>query len=296
MTFTGVTGNQPSTAPMPNIPAAPTVVEDPLLETLPGAVIAQQESPCVMRIGVVVEINEGTQITVRISGSDVLVNCSYQFPVYFPLLGDRVVVLKQDSQWFCVSQMSGPLDSNNPLFNASFELGAIGALPDGWTVTVTASGAGTPTLTVDATSSIKVTGTKVADFGTVSVLAGISTAEAYSTPLGAVPQSRWTAAYFLAAAEVGSSPPRFSQLDLHIQFLDAGLVVIGDEMVNGLNTFSSIIGPAYRRLDLALYPTGAAVAPIGTVYVRIAFKARFELPATSFSSFFIDNVILRQVG
>jgi hypothetical protein len=283
----------PAGTDMPVIPPAPAIVADPLLETLPGAVVAQQESSTVLRIGVVAAIIEGSQITVRISGSEVLLDCSYLFYQYFPLLGDRVIVLKQDSQWICLGQMSGPIGSNNLLFNPSFELGTIGALPSGWTITPGLVGAGVPTFT--AAGGLNISGVQTADFGTDSVGAGVSSADVFSAPVSAVPGSKWTGGYFLMQAFVGSIYPMFHDLDMHIQFLDGAGALIIDHEINHLSVGADVAGTLYRRLSLTAFPDGFVVAPAGTSSVRVRFVGIFELPAASFVSFFIDNVILRQV-
>ncbi len=293
MTGPAIEGNTPSMLPVSSIFTAPSIVEDPLLSTLPGAVIAQQESPTVMRIGVVAAITEGTQITVRISASEVLVDCSYLFAQYFPLLGDRVIVLKQDSQWFCVGQMSGSINSNNVLFNSSFEQGVLAALPTGWTITPGLTGAGVPTFEVAGGETIS--GVNVADFGTDSVGAGVSTADVFSTSVPAEPGSKWTGAYFLMQAFVGSIYPMFHDLDMHIQFLDSAGALIIDHEINHLSVGADVASVLYRRLALTAFPEGYVVAPAGTALVRVRFVGIFELPAASFISFFIDNVILRQV-
>lgn len=283
------------TAPQAPMPAAPSVTPDPLLDTLPGAVVAQQESPTVMRIGVVTQIIEGSQITVRISGSDVLIDCSYLFGQYYPLLGDRVIVFKQDSQWFCIGQMSGTIESNNPLPNSSFEQGAVGTMPTGWSINVISSAGGVPTFLVAFPGSTNISGSQAADFGTDSIAAGFSIADVYSPTIAAAPDSHWTAAYFLNSAFVGSSPPLFSLLELFIQFLTPTGVLITEYSVNVMSFFADVVGPLYRRLSLNAVPAGYVSAPIGTGLVRLRFYGEFDLPAASFVSFFLDNVILRQV-
>jgi hypothetical protein len=278
------------------MPPAPVVTPDPLLDTIAGAVVAQQESPCVMRIGVVTAIIEGTQITVKISGSEVLVDCSYLFGQYYPLLGDRVVILKQDSQWFCVGQMSGAIESNNSLLNGSFEAGTVAAIPDEWTLVVATSGGGVPTFLISGSLSPEnVSGKQMVDFGTDSVAAGSSTADAYSTAIPALADSRWTAAYYLPAVMMNTVPPLFSQLQMYVQFLDATSTLISEFQVNSFTVASYLLGPIYRRLSLTAFPSGFVAAPPATAFVRVRFRGFFDLQATSFVSFFIDNVILRQV-
>lgn len=284
------------TNPDTSMPPAPEVASDPLMETIAGSTVGQQESPAIMRIGVVAEIIEGTQITVKISGSEVLVDCSYLFGQYFPLLGDRVVVLKQDSQWFCLGEMSGAIDSNNPLFNSSFEDGVVATTPTGWTLVVASSGGGTPTFEVSGSLSPEnVSGKQMVDFGTDSVGAGSSVADAYSTPVAALPDSKWTGAYYLPAVMMNTIPPLFSQLQMYIQFLDSTSTLIIEYQINTFTVSSYLLGPIYRRLSLPAFPLGYVVAPPGTNSVRVRFRGFFDLQAASFVSFFIDNVILRQV-
>lgn len=273
----------------------PAISQDPLLDTLPGAVIAQQESAAILRVGVVAAIVEGYQITVRISGSEALINCSYLFGQYFPLMGDRVVVLKQDSQWICLGEMSGAIDSNNPLFNPSFEDGVIGVIPTGWTLVVGAVGAGVPFFIIAPSGGVTITGIRSVDFGTVSVGAGTSTAEAFSTPIAATPSSRWTGAFYLIGGTIGSMFPTTSTIEMHIEFLDAGGVVLVDNLINTFSVSSGFLGPIYRRMSLSSFPDGFVVAPAGTAAVRATLFGSFTLPAGSNAAFFIDNVILREV-
>jgi hypothetical protein len=278
------------------MPPAPEVTSDPLLETIAGSVAGQQESPAILRIGVVAAIIEGSQITVKISGSEVLIDCSYLFGQYFPLMGDRVVVFKQDSQWFCIGEMSGAINSNNPLFNSSFEDGAVATTPTGWTLVVASSGGGVPTFEVSGSLSPEnVSGKQMVDFGTDSVGAGSSVADAYSTPITAPPDSKWTGAYYLPAVMMNTIPPLFSQLQMYIQFLDNTSTLIVEYQINTFTVSSYLLGPVYRRLSLPAFPTGYVVAPPNSDTVRVRFRGFFDLQAASFVSFFIDNVILRQV-
>jgi hypothetical protein len=278
------------------MPLAPEVTPDPLLDTIGGAVVESRESPTVMRIGVVTQIIEGSQITVKISGSDILVNCSYLFFQYSPLLGDRVIVLKQDSQWFCIGEMSGSIGSNTPLPNSSFESGTIGAMPDDWSITVISSGAGVPSFLVASPSSVNISGAKLADFGVDSVVAGQSIADVYSSIVAATPDSGWTGAYYLTRAFVATSPPLFSDLEMWIQFLDGAGVLISESLINAFSLAADSLAPVYRRLNLTSFPAGYVLAPANTSWARVRFRGIFDLSATTFVSFFIDNVILRQVA
>lgn len=296
MTHPEVTGNSPSTLTSSALPTAPAVTEDPLLDTLPGAIVAGQESSVILRVGVVVHISEGTQVTVQISGSDVLVNCAYQFPVYLPLLGDRVVVLKQDSQWFCIGQMTGPISSNNPLPNPSFEDSDYGTVPSFWSMTVTSAAGGTPTFTVDATATTTVSGIKSARINLLGAANATSTADVYSTTIGTAGGAQWTAAYFLVQAVLETTPPRLSAITLNIEFLDIGGAVLTSTLVNTLTVHAGVVGPSYRRLSSILIPAGFVAAPQNATGVRLRIGIEFRVQTGQTTAFLIDNAILRQVG
>ncbi len=198
--------------------------------------------------------------------------------------------------WFCIGQMSGTIDSNNPLFNSSFEQGAVATTPDGWTLVVASSAGGVPTFWVSASlSPTNVSGQQMVDFGVDSIGAGSSVADAYSTAIVTEEGTHWTGAYYLPAVMMNTVPPLFSQLKMYIQFLDAASVVITEPEINSFTVAYYLLGPVYRRLSLAAFPAGYVEAPAGTQSVRVRFRGFFDLPALSFVSFFLDNVILRQV-
>lgn len=264
---------------------------------LPNAVQGVEESPVIMRVGTVVDIVESDNITVAISGSPVLVTASYLFPQYLPILGDRVVVLHQNAQWFVQGTMSGPINSVVP--NASFEDGVVGALPTNWTLTITSSAAGVPTFTKVPSVQDGMTGNYMADFGVDSNAGGgLSEAEALSTPVPAIPGSRWTAAYYLTKAYIDNNSVTFASggqvsfLDLYIQFLDGGGALVSETMVNTISLNTDSPARLYRRPGTT---TPFVTAPVGTVQVRLRLSADFFMTPLSFTSFFVDYMILRQV-
>lgn len=251
-------------------------------------------SPVVMRIGVVSDIIDSTSITVKISGSDVLVQASYLFPQYRPILGDRVVVIRQDAQWIVLGTMSGPI--NTVLTNPSFEEGPLGGIPPGWSIEVVSSGGGVPTFTKVVGDGPPLSGSFVADFGTDATVAGLSEAYVYSDPQPAAPGQRWTAAYYITWANVdqstsGTSGNRFAVIYCEIQFLDDTNTV--------LQTSTISITPGQGIInDLQYVVPGVgtpwAFAPIGTTQVRLRLDGIFDMDANSFTSFFIDYMVLRQ--
>jgi hypothetical protein len=263
---------------------------------LPAAIAEVPTSSVIARIGIVSDIVEADNITVKISGSNVLVQASYLFPQYEPLLGDIVYVTKQDAQWMVLGTMSGPVNSLVP--NPSFENGTAGVLPDDWTLNVTSSGAGVPTFTKVTTNDNPISGLAVADFGVDNAgAAGLSEAEAISSIVPATPGERWSAACYLTnafisvdnASQGAEGAPTF--FDIKLEFLDAANVSLSIVTLNTVTLNTSFYSPIYLRPATA---TPYVSAPAGTAGVRVRFEADFFMSATSFTSIFIDQVYLRK--
>lgn len=257
---------------------------------LSNAVVDTAVDATVTRIGVVAAVVEADSITVRISGSDVLVPAAYLFPQYLPLLGDRVVVQRQGAAWFVLGTLSGPI--NTALPNPSFENNGIAVAPDDWTLQVLAVGAGVPTLLVSA--DFPVAGSKSADFGVDSVGGGTSQANVFSASVPATPESRWTAGFYVSVY-TEPNPNDFSNIDLYIQFLDASSVLVSETLVEARSYSVDQVIPDYYRLNLAMIPAGYVACPPAASRVRLRIFADFLLSANSFFSFFLDYMILRQV-
>ena len=263
---------------------------------LPAAIHDVPESPTILRTGVVSEIAESNNITVKISGSNVLVTAAYLFPQYGPVLGDIVVVAKQDAQWFVLGGQSGPL--NTLAANPSFENGVVGSTPTDWSITTVLSAGGVPTFTKVSTVEVPISGVFVADFGTDSVVAGLSRSDVFSDVTAASEDQRWTGAYYIALASIdqnattGISGGRFSVLEFYIQFLDAGSGLISESLISTFGTNANVPSPVYVRPSVG---TQFAQAPAGTAYARIKIRGSFDMSANSFTSFFLDYMILRNV-
>lgn len=264
--------------------------------SLPESIAGFSESPAVVRIGKVAIVESADVITVRISGSDVLVPASYLFPAYEPLLGDFVMIVKQDAQWFVMGTMSGPI--NSELLNPTFEDGVLGVVPPDWSLTVTAAGAGVPTFTTEENVLSSLSGRNSALFETLNggAGAGNSTADVYSSSVSASTGQRWTSAYYLMASFM-TGAANLIILRMYIQFLDAGSGLISETLVNSLFLTKGYIGaPFYRRLSLTLNPSGYVEAPVGTVFVRLRLNGDFTLAGFEFGNFYIDYMILRNVS
>lgn len=263
---------------------------------LPGAIVENTPPSLGYRVGVVVDLVEAEEITVAISGSAVLVTASYLFPQYLPVLGDRVYVVKQDGQWFVLGTMSGPI--NSVIQNPSFEEGVLGATPTGWTIQVLGSAAGVPTFTKVSAGNDSMTGSFKADFGVDNAGAlNVSSANVFSSTALASEGQRWTAAYYLTNAFIDNDSVNLSSegeptfLDFYIQFLDGGGTLITETLMNSISMNVDSYSRLYRRPSVAQQ---YAMAPAGTVSVRVKFFAEFFQSATSFTSLFIDYVILRR--
>lgn len=271
---------------------------NPLQQDAPlaGQISVQGESPVVARIGEVTAIAESDTITVRISGSDVLITASYLFPAYEPVLGDYVYVTKQDSQWFILGTMSGPIISAIP--NPSFELGTTGTTPDSWTTTVIASPAGVPTFTKEI-SARPIAGAFQGMIRNQSAgVAGTSILDIFSTPVAAVEGQRWTMSFFLAYAIINVNGALVSQsgntqVQVFIQFLDASLALISEESAYVLYLGSNVITPTYIRTVAASTQAAYAPAPNLTSFVRLRIRATLTMNANSATEIYLDQMVLR---
>lgn len=263
---------------------------------LPQATAGLIESSAVVRVGQVAIVQSADVITVRISGSDVLVPASYLFPAYEPLLGDYVMIIKQDAQWFVMGTMSGPI--NSMLANPTFEEGTIGTVPPDWSITVTSSGAGVPTFTTEQNVVSSLSGLNSAKFECQNggAGAGNSTADVYSAAVSADDGQQWTAAYYLMASFMTGST-NLAILETYIQFLDGTGTLISETLVNSLFLTKGYVGaPFYRRLSLTLLPSGSVASPPNTSFARLRLNGDFTLQGFEFANFFIDYMILRRVS
>lgn len=263
-------------------------------EPLPGQVSIEAESPVLARIGVVVNIQESNNITVRISGSPALVTASYLFPAYAPVLGDFVYLTKQDAQWLVLGTMSGPINSS--IANASFEDGDIGALPTGWTTNVVSSAGGTPTFTKE-TPANPIGGSYQAMLRNSSVGAGTSTIDIFSPTAPAMEGQRWAMSFFLVYAAINVNAALVvqsgnTQVQVFIRFLDATGVSLVEESATALYLGSNIVTPTYIRTTT---PTAAAysIAPPNTSFVRLRIRATLTMSANSATEIWFDQMVLR---
>lgn len=265
---------------------------------LPAAITGVPVSSVVARIGRVVDIQEATSITVEISGSNVLVNASYLFPQYQPMLGDLVYVEKQDAQWAVLGTLSG--DINSLAANPSFESGADSATPESWTFTVNSSTAGTPTFRKE--TGLGVHGNHIGIFRNASAgIAGTSSGTATSPLIPADGGQLWALSYFITFAEPdvnASLEPQGGNIQITstIQFFNSDNVFIGGTDTNFVPITSSFINPLYVRTFLTSSGgTPYVVAPGDAAYARARIFVSFVMHTNCASEVGIDLVLLRHL-
>lgn len=268
---------------------------NPELQSLPGQISLQGESPVVARVGTVVDIVESDNITVKISGSPVLVTASYAFPAYAPLLGDLVYVTKQDAQWFVVGTMSGPI--NTVLDNPGFEEGTVGSTPSDWSTTVVASPAGVPTFTKELAAN-PLSGRFQGMIRNASAgAAGTSVLDIFSNAKTADDGQRWATSYFLIYAVVNVNAALVvqsgnTQIQTFVQWLDGGGALISEDSTYVLYLGSNLVNPTYIR-TVSTTGNPYVTAPAGTSFVRVKIRATLTMNANSATEIYIDNFVLR---
>lgn len=257
--------------------------------TLPEAVTQSIESPVLARIGVVAAIVESDNITVKISGSNVLVQASFLFPQYQPVLGDRVYVTKQDAQWFILGQMSGPVGANSLAPNSGFEQGAEGEIPDFWTFTVSQTTAGTPTA-FRTTAGGAIDGVNVFRLNLVPTATGDSSARIASARIPASEGQHWISAFYVNAQVY--TPNEISVFS-ELRFFDSTDAFIGDSYMIDQD-FNAHTNWWYMRPFRGDLP---AIAPAGTASVEMRITVFWTINTLIATSHFInfDHMILRNV-
>lgn len=267
-------------------------------QELADEITFEGESPLVARIGVVADIVESNNITVRISGSETLVQASYLFPQYEPLIGDYVYVVKQDAQWLVLGPTAGPL--NTVISNPSFENGTISTTPDDWTVSVVSNVAGTPTFRKEAAQTPS--GRYIGVFRNSSAgVAGTSTIDIFSDTASANENQVWAIGYFLiyAALDLNASlVPQggFTDINAAIRFLDAGGALLQQTTASYMPLYAShTTSPDYIRTYTVPDGFYSVQAPPGTAFVQARIRVSFTMHVNSASEVGIDAVLLRGV-
>lgn len=281
----------PKEAPMEN--ETFTVLNDSDL-ALPAAIASVPTSSTITRVGVVTAIAESDNITVAISGSPTLVSASYLFPQYQPVLGDRVIVQKQDAQWLVLGTLSGPVDSNTLALNPGFELGAVGAIPQNWFRLVTDNTAGTPTFTMqqpfNPLSGLYVGQVELVNNGVLN----FSIILMSSSTVPAREGEQWTGALYARMAAL-AGPDRV-QMTTVIRYFDENNVLLTELLLNGGQEFAAS-GAGWQLIRPDSLYANENFAPAGTAYANLTIEVLFNIAtANSITIVELDNAILRKVG
>lgn len=264
---------------------------------LPAAIQGVPVSSTVARIGRVVAIDEATSITVEISGSPTLVQASYLFPQYQPLLGDIVYVVKQDAQWAVLGTLSG--DINSLTANPSFELGEDAVTPSDWGFVVNSSVAGTPTFRKE--TGLGIQGNHIGIFRNSSAgVAGTSSGTATGPLIPAQENQKWALGWYITFAEPdvnASLEPQGGNIQMtsSVQFFDSDSVFLGQQDTNFVPITSSFINPLFvRTFDVVTGLSYVTTLP-GTAFVRVRIFVSFVMHVNCASEVGIDVVMLRKI-
>lgn len=182
-------------------PLGPIAVPD-----LASTVRATTPDAAVLRIGRVTAYAAG-QITVNISDSDVLVDATYIFGAYQPVLGDNVAVLKQGNQWLALGIPSANPD-DNPIQNYSFEAGDLDVMAPQWTLYHDPASSDTASVDV-ARARPPIDGPQCLRIGLGAISAGlISSSIDYisSEPFPVTPGDFWSAQAWLMGSSSSGAP------------------------------------------------------------------------------------------
>lgn len=264
---------------------------------LPAAIAEVPESSSISRIGQVTDIVTSDNITVQISGSNVLVQASYLFPQYQPLIGDYVLVIKQDAQWAVMGTLSGPL--NTVAANPSFENGTIAATPDDWFPTVVSSVAGVPTFTKQEATTIS--GRAVGVYRNSSAgVAGQSSMDILSQFTDAGPGERWALGTYLiyAAPDLNASLEAqggFLDIQSFLRFYDVDNVLISEASVNYTPIYAGFSTPFFLPNSNVPGFDAYVTSPPNTASVRIRYRIRSTMHVNSATELGIDVVLLRRL-
>jgi hypothetical protein len=255
---------------------------------LPAAIAEVPLSPVIARTGIVSDIVESDNITVKISGSNVLVQASYLFPQYQPLLGDIVYVAKQDAQWMVLGTMSGPV--NSLLLNPSFEQGTTGAVPTDWTFVNGSVAAGTPTFQKRLGTN-PLMGSNVGHLSLSPTGIGQSDSAITSARIDAIPGDRFTGGVYVYIIDLaGPNQMLFSTM---VRFYDSAGVSITAASLGAVYNFAAPIGWNFLRPDST---STAVTAPANTDSAALEIQVLFTVSdaATLFDAY-LDGAILRKV-
>jgi hypothetical protein len=272
-------------------------ISAPSVPDLPGAIKDSTPNGAAMRIGKVTRYDAG-YITVAISDSDVLVDASYLFGAYQPVLGDNVAVIKQGNQWRALGVVSANPD-DNPVTNYSFEASDTGSMPSDWTLYHDPSSAEAAAVSCEFAPDA-IDGPKALRIQLDSSVVGtISSSTDYvsSSPIQVSPGQGWTACAMILGQSYSSGPWVNGDAGIILGFY-ANDVDTYPTVVSSAGTATTIIP---QTLPWILMRSSSALpieVPSGASYMRVTLRTSLVHENTSTNypfNVYWDRVIARRL-
>lgn len=276
-------------------PLGPIAVPD-----LAGMVRATTPDAAVLRIGRVTAYAAG-KITVNISDSDVLVDATYIFGAYHPVLGDNVVVLKQGNQWITLGISSANPD-DNPIQNYSFEDGEYDVMAPSWTLYHDPASSDTASVDVGSPDP-PIDGPKALRVGLGAITVGvISTSFDYisSEPFPVTPGAYWSAQAWIMGKSSSGAPWVRGSASCFFSFYDNP----GNTYPNtaaadaGIQTVDIPTAPPWILVRSESGSARGVEIPTGVTHARVTLRTQLTHEDTtanySFAAYW-DRVIARKL-
>lgn len=244
------------------------------------ALLAATQPSAVARTGDVTAIT-ATTLIVNVGGTQI--NASYLRGTDF-LIGDLVVVLKQDSSWLCLGALSG--FGPNSLINPSFELQGLlspAAAITGWT-----------TVNVAGTSDVAVVASQFAPSGTLVAQVSPSASGAdkqfvlASDAIEVVAGDVWSVSAYFAGQNLTATPT--VDVSLRVYFSAApGAYVPGSDTL--IVAATNINDPFPFTLL-----SGTVTVPASQTLMRVGLRAVLQLSGGNVPGVQFDFAVARKVG
>jgi hypothetical protein len=277
-------------------PLGPAAVPD-----LAGAVTASTPDPAIVRVGQVTAYASGT-ITVNISDSNVLVDATYLFSAYQPVLGDIVAVLKQGNQWLVLGTHSANPD-DNVISNYSFENDDVGATPSDWEHYHDPASTDTTTVSV-GTQNTPIDGPKVLQLELDNTVAGaLSTSIDYhsSAAFPVEPGQFWSAHAWLLGFSFSSGPWVRGGGTVFFSFYDSAGATYPNTIAAdaGLAEVNVPVSPPWLLVRSESGSGRGVEIPVGATHARVTLRTVMTHEDTtsnySFTAYW-DRVVARRLS
>lgn len=267
------------------------------LPDLPHTIVDTTVEPTVMRIGVVTGYLDGS-LTVAISGSDVLVDASYMRGITLPAMGEKVVVLRQASQWVVLGALS-PRPAENPVLNASFEDDPVGAgLPSSWFTWD--DGAATTRSTFLLPHPMREDGQKA--LGVRFAGPGIAANYMSSVPIACEPGEFWAAsaqACYFADPLVTTTAVGYTSAQVYLAFYpnDTDVYPTFPLAISALDdSVPASPAPIWFQPVTAYDGASGCEVPVGATHLRVTLRSVINCVATHAGFMLWDRVVARRLS